>query len=361
MLQRTGQVLALLLLLLTNSVVLAYAGVGTVEQQMGSAEVLRAGNTKSSDIGFGIEMLDEVRSGNGIVGIGFEDKTKVRVDKHSKLVIDEFVYDPKKPNASKLGLKIALGTVRYASGLIAKQNQQSVSIRTPTASIGVRGTAFSMTVDEIGRSLVILLPNPDGTVGEIEVTSDVGTVIMNQAFQATLVTATEKQPAKPVILDLTEAQINNLLIINRPSKIEKEYNSTEESSNILDFNELDIDLLANNDLDKEELKFTRLDVNMLDVDFLANILDILNKKLYERVDSFPTNPIVAGRYENGNTQIIGGDGEDWEIYRNVDSREVFIRVRDGSGTQIQLNQAGSNVIFHTEENASGSVIVINQN
>jgi hypothetical protein len=340
----------------------AHAAVGKVEQQMGSAEVLRSGDKKSSEVGFDIEMRDEVRSGNGIVGIGFADKTKVRVDKHSKLVIDEFVYDPKKPNASKLGLKIALGTVRYASGLIAKQNQQSVSIRTPTASIGVRGTAFSMTVDEIGRSLVILLPNPDGTVGEIAVTSDVGTVIMNKAFQATLVTATEKSPAKPVILDLSEAQINNLLIINRPKKIEKEYTKDEETNNLLDFNELDIDYLAVNELEEEQLAFTRLDFNLLDVDLLANILDILNRRLYEQTDRFPTNPIVAGVYEEGSTQIFGGEQEDWEIYRQVDGRVVSIKTPSTQDTRITLRQAGTpDLMLHTTEGANDSQIIINQN
>lgn len=362
MLQLTGLVLALLLLLQINFVTVAHAAVGKVEQQMGSAEVLRSGDKKSSEVGFGIEMRDEVRSGNGIVGIGFADKTKVRVDKHSKLVIDEFVYDPKKPNASKLGLKIALGTVRYASGLIAKQNQQSVSIRTPTASIGVRGTAFSMTVDEIGRSLVILLPNPDGTVGEIAVTSDVGTVIMNKAFQATLVTATEKSPAKPVILDLSEAQINNLLIINRPKKIEKEYTKDEETNNLLDFNELDIDYLAVNELEEEQLAFTRLDFNLLDVDLLANILDILNRRLYEQTDRFPTNPIVAGVYEEGNTQIFGGEQEDWEIYRQVDGRVVSIKTPSTQDTRITLRQAGTpDLMLHTTEGANDSQIIINQN
>ena len=362
MLQRQGLILALLLLLQINFVNVAHSAVGKVEQQLGTAEVLRSGDKKVSEVGFGIEMMDDVRTGNGIVGIGFEDKTKVRVDKHSKLVIDDFIYDPKKPNASKLGLKVALGTVRYASGLIAKQNQQSVSIRTPTASIGVRGTAFSMTVDEIGRSLVILLPNPDGTVGEIAVTSDIGTVIMNQAFQATLVTATERAPVKPVILDLTEAQINNLLIINRPSKIEKEYETDEESSNVLDFNELDIDLLANKDLEEEKLAFTRLDFNLLDVDLLANILDILNRRLYEQVDRFPKDPIVAGVYEEGNTQIFGGDGEEWQIYRQVDGRVVSIVTPSSQGTKITLNQVGTpELVLHTTEGGNDSQIIITQN
>ena len=346
--------LVLLLLFLTNT---AYAAVGTVEQNTGSAELVRSKDKISVQKNIGIEMNDDIRTGDGIVGIGFDDKTKVKIEKHSKLIIDDFVYDASKPNASKLGLKVTLGTVKYASGLIAKNNRQAVAISTPTARIGVLGTAFSMTVDEVGKSLVILLPNMDGTVGEIVVESDVGQVILNQAYQATVVGATEVKPTPPVILDLNESQINNLLIVSKPKEIEEE--DLQDSSNILDFNELDINLLDENTLDKDELVFTRLDFNLLDVDLLANILDVLNKKILSQTETFPTNPIKPGSYEEGNTQIIK-DGE-WIIFRNVDGRIAQVSVRENSQTQIHLNQAGSDVILHTQENASDSIIIINQN
>lgn len=353
MLQRMAVALLLLLLWQTNS----YAAVGKVEKQTGPAELFRSKSKIDVKKDTGVEMNDDIRTGNGVIGIGFDDKTKVQIEKHSKLIVDDFVYDASKPTASKLGLKVALGTVKYASGLIAKNNRQSVAISTPTARIGVLGTAFSMTVDEVGKSLVILLPNADGTVGEIVVESDVGQVILNQAYQATMVGATEVKPTPPVILDLNETQINNLLIISKPK--EKDEESMQDSNNILDFNELDVNLLDENTLDKDELVFTRLDFNLLDVDLLTNILDVLNRKMLAETESFPTNPIKPGSYEEGNTQIIK-DGE-WIIYRNVDGRVAQITVRDSSQTQIQLNQAGSNVTLHTIENASDSVIIINQN
>jgi len=345
--------LALLLLLLTNT---AYAGVGKVEQNTGTAELLRSKDKIAVKEDLGIEMNDDVRTGNGVVRIGFDDKTKVKIEKHSKLVIDDFVYDASKPSASKLGLKVTLGTVKYASGLIAKNNRQAVAISTPTARIGVLGTAFSMTVDEVGKSLVILLPNMDGTVGEISVESEVGQVILNQAYQATVVGAAESAPTPPVILDLSEAQINNLLIIRKPKEKDEE---TVSDENILDFNELDVNLLDENELDKDELVFTRLDFSLLDLDLLANVLDILNSKIFSETERFPTNPIQPGVYEEGNTQIVN-DGE-LIIFRNFDNRVVSITLDQDSQTQMQLNQAGSDVILYTQENASDSVIIINQN
>jgi len=345
--------LILLLLLLTNT---AYAGVGKVEQNTGTAELLRSKDKIAVKEDLGIEMNDDVRTGNGVVRIGFDDKTKVKIEKHSKLVIDDFVYDASKPSASKLGLKVTLGTVKYASGLIAKNNRQAVAISTPTARIGVLGTAFSMTVDEVGKSLVILLPNMDGTVGEISVESEVGQVILNQAYQATVVGAAESAPTPPVILDLSEAQINNLLIIRKPKEKDEE---TVSDENILDFNELDVNLLDENELDKDELVFTRLDFSLLDLDLLANVLDILNSKIFSETERFPTNPIQPGVYEEGNTQIVK-DGE-LIIFRNFDNRVVSITLDQDSQTQIQLNQAGSDVTLYTQENASDSLIIINQN
>ena len=105
--------------------------------------------------------------------------------------------------------------------------------------------------------------------------------------------------------------------------------------------------------------FGRLDFNLLDVDLLANILDALNRRMFANVEAFPTNPIKPGSYEEGNTQIFK-EGE-WYIFRNFDNRIVEITVGENSQTQIQLNQAGSNVTLHTQENASDSLIIINQN
>ena len=163
-------------------------------------------------------------------------------------------------------------------------------------------------------------------------------MILNQHFSNGC-RCIEKTPTLPVILDLTESQINNLLIIKKPKEKEEEGSS---SKNILDFNELDINMLEENKLDEDELIFGRLDFNLLDVDLLANILDALNRKIfYKTIESFPTNPIDPNSYEEGNTQIVR-DGE-WLIYRQFDNRIVQITIGEDSQTQIQLNQTGSNV------------------
>ena len=225
----------MLTLLLRISILLLFipqllyaAAIGSVVKQDGVTSVERGGEESALEKDSDIMFKDNVITGKGNIGITFVDDTNVAVSPQSKLVIDEFIYDPSAPSASKLVMNIAAGTVRYASGNIAHLDNQNVDIRTPTAKILVRGTAFSMTVDEIGQSLIILLPNADGTVGEIAVESDIGQVVLSRAFQATTVGSREQRPTPPTILDLTENMINNMLIIRPPKKKEEEGGIKEE-------------------------------------------------------------------------------------------------------------------------------------
>jgi hypothetical protein len=220
----------------------------------------------------------------GKTAIEFIDETRVDVTQHSKLLIDEFVYDPNTKTGA-LSLKASLGTVRYASGQIAKNSKQNVKIKTPTATIGVRGTDFSMTIDETGSSTIILLPSCDANgncyVGEIDVTSDAGQVILNQAFQATVVETVSSNPMKPVTLDIDERLISNLLIISKPKEIEEQM-TRESYMKVADV--LDLDFLEFEDLEKDYLEeetdnwVTGLDIDFLEQNFLVDILEQINKE-----------------------------------------------------------------------------------
>ena len=185
-------IIGFILLTLTTLVTSSLASIGEVSTSTGSAVIDRQDGDKDVTVEKELDVFsyDTVKTGNGKVGISFIDETRVDITEHSKLVIDEFVYDPNTKTGS-LSLKATLGTVRYASGQIAKNSKQNVKISTPTATIAVRGTDFAMTVNEIGGSTIVLLPSCDSNgncyVGEIEVQTDAGFVIMNQAFQATIV------------------------------------------------------------------------------------------------------------------------------------------------------------------------------
>ena len=212
------------------------AGIGTVADNKGTAcEIQRGKNKLPGAKGADIETMDTYTTGACSANITFKDDTKVKVTENSKLLIDDFVYDPKKSDAGKLGIKAAMGTVRYASGQIAKNNPQAVDVKTPTASIAVRGTDFTMTVDETGESLIVLLPSCKKEeekkkyeldeqrckVGKIEVSNSAGTVELDRAFEGTYVASATQAPTPPVVMNITEGKISNNLIIVKPTEIQR--------------------------------------------------------------------------------------------------------------------------------------------
>ena len=350
----------MLRLLWTISLILfstsAYGAIGNVVQHKGNASVERSGEKTDLKKGSDIEFKDNVRTGKGGVGITFVDDTNVAVSAHSSLVIDEFVYDPNSKTGSKLVMNIAMGTVRYASGNIAKLSNQNVDIRTPTARIGVLGTAFSMTVDEVGKSLIILLPNKDGTVGKISVETGAGQVIMNQAFQSTMVGTGESRPSKPVILDLTLDQINNMLIIKPPKKkIIKILKESKKGKNLLDIDFLEFVELDKNELEEDLFGFNELDINDLNVELLGNILDQLAAALAQ-------SELIDGRTSGFNkvTQVNTlVDGNSTRIIRRLGNSTIELDLINDYGYTINLTQAGIPVpeITTRDEDASNIITI----
>jgi len=345
----------MLRLLWTISIILfstsAYGAIGNVVKHKGNASVERSGEKTDLKKGSDIEFKDNVRTGKGGIGITFVDDTNVAVSSHSSLVIDEFVYDPNSKTGSKLVMNIALGTVRYASGNIAKLSNQNVEIRTPTARIGVLGTAFSMTVDEVGKSLIILLPNKDGTVGKISVETGAGQVIMNQAFQSTLVGTGESRPSKPVILDLTLDQINNLLIIKPPKKkIIKILKDSKKSKNLLDIDFLEFVELDKNELEEDLFGFNELDINDLNVELLGNILDQL-ALLSDHIDGRTAG---FNKVTQVNTLI---DGNSTRIIRRLGNSTVELDLINDYGYTINMAQEGIPVPEITTRNEDASNII----
>ena len=286
---------------------ISYSAIGTVTEQFNTPpSIQRKTQTLTGARGTGVEMNDTVRTVQGKVGITFEDNTKVQVNENSKLVIDDFVYDAKK-GTGKLALNMAMGTVRYASGQIAKNNPQNVGINTPSATVSVRGTDFTATVDELGRSTFILLPScpsdrmtrtindieTNCKTGEIIVESDAGQVILNQPFQATRVDSRSTPPSPPAILKLSEGAINNMLIVAPPKEMnqqdQQKTNTRLEMKNALDMDFLKEQGLANAlDEQQKEMYQDKLARNFLDQNFLANILDILDSMMKAQLNLLNT-------------------------------------------------------------------------
>jgi hypothetical protein len=243
----------LLAILLTTSSPI-WATIGTVADSKGSACEIQRNKTKlPGSKGAAIESMDTYVTGACSASITFKDDTKVKVTENSRLLIDDFVFDPKKSDAGKLSIKAAMGTVRYTSGQIAKNNPQAVDVKTPTASIAVRGTDFTMTVDETGESLVVLVPSCKDErdqkkyeldeqrcrVGKISVTTLAGSVELDRAFEATYVTSPSVAPTPPTVINTIEGKIGNNLILVKPNEIQRAIAAAGKNKRDLELEELE--------------------------------------------------------------------------------------------------------------------------
>lgn len=216
--------LAINLLLLVSTP--AMASIGSITDAKGGGQIKRGVKVAPAAKGSGVEKMDTVSTNSqGRFRITFNDATTVNITENSKLLIDDFIYDGGGKSKGKLGLRVALGTVRYTSGAIAHGNAKGVNIRTPTATIAVRGTDFVMSVDEAGRSTVVLVPECYNELditkqtaecpnGMIDVITAAGVVTLDKPFQATIVENNFAPPAPPVVINpLMKTLDNNVQIV----------------------------------------------------------------------------------------------------------------------------------------------------
>ena len=360
-----------ILLTLTTLVTSSFASIGEVKLHTGFATVDRQDGDKNIEVEKELDIFsyDTLKTGQGKVGIVFIDDTRVDVTEHSKLLIDEFIYDPNTKTGA-LSLKAKLGTVRYASGQIAKNSKQNVKISTPTATIAVRGTDFAMTIDEIGGSTIVLLPscNSEGFcyVGEIEVQTDAGFVIMNQAFQATSVSAAEMKPIKPVLLDLELDMINNLLIITPPKKLEE---AIQEEKFRAVANALDLDFLKFDDLEIDLLETpedeyaSALDIDFLDQNFLVDILEELNKQLALQMrNEFDKKKTKKKTGQDEFGVILLDEDPQWVWMReDAAQNNIVLRLDQQYGYNINVTQGDTEIIDYELGDSPINQITIYQN
>lgn len=94
-----------------------------------------------------------VASGNSVLTgadgaalLRFDDGQKVLLWRDSELAVLGSHYEESAPALDRAELALKRGTLRTATGQIARRNAQAVVVRTPHVSLGVRGSDFSVTI-----------------------------------------------------------------------------------------------------------------------------------------------------------------------------------------------------------------------
>ena len=162
--------------------------IGKITTSDGTVTVQRLDQSIQLNEGDFIYLNDVVKSNASAVGIAFADETTMSVDPNSTMVIDDFVYDPENPTTGSMNANILEGNFSFVSGQIAKVGNDAMKVTTPVLTIGVRGTQVAGKANTEGEdNEIVLLPNNDGTVGQIMIANQSGEVLLTKPYEATII------------------------------------------------------------------------------------------------------------------------------------------------------------------------------
>ncbi len=157
--------------------------VGLVESIEGLVTVLHADGAETElALGSPLYLNDQITTGEyAAVSVRFVDKTSFSIGEDSRLIIDEYIYDPTTAKG-KVDISVLKGMFVFISGLVADENPQNMTISTPGATIGIRGTEGGGEIGEAGESSYYF--NADGI---IEIITLIGSVIVDETMEVAVV------------------------------------------------------------------------------------------------------------------------------------------------------------------------------
>ena len=138
---------SVLLVALALAMPASAAEIGQIKTSKGQVTVQREGKSLPGAVGTRVQTADTIRTGaDGSVGITMDDDSLLSVGPNSVLSLDRYAFDPT-TNRGRFDASLNKGTLAIISGRIAKQSADAMTVRTPTAVLGVRGTEFVVSAE----------------------------------------------------------------------------------------------------------------------------------------------------------------------------------------------------------------------
>ena len=187
------------LLLLTLSSILLFASVGKITSIKGEVYIDRENKQISARSGSVLELKDKIITKDASKALLlFNDKTSITVGKNSTLAVQKYVFDLNTPTNNKASFGFGNGIFRTITGKVGKLNPKGFTIKTSSATIGIRGTIFQVKVTPTNLIVAVesgttwVLPEgkkiptdvPEGKVLTYDDTSGKLEVISQEKFEA---------------------------------------------------------------------------------------------------------------------------------------------------------------------------------
>lgn len=171
--------------------------VGEIQDVKGRGWGISALGEKYDKLGGDLVVMDEVVATgfNSAMTLRFIDKTTMTLGPNAEITIDQMVYNPDDGDRDAVTLRLGKGSFYFVSGLVAKNK---VTILTPTATIGIRGTDF------MGGELTVGMPAGQPHYGfqiqegAIEVITPQGSVTLDDPGEGTFLPLAGGRAPTPV-------------------------------------------------------------------------------------------------------------------------------------------------------------------
>jgi hypothetical protein len=145
--QPVGKIILLTLLLFSSEGFSSAERIGLVKTLEPSATIVRKGIEVSLKVGSEIYEGDTILTdSDGTIGITFSDGSMLTAGSSSKVIIDNYLFNLTQKKLTFLS-QVLKGSVTFMSGAINKLAPGSVRFKTPTATLGLRGTKVIIEVD----------------------------------------------------------------------------------------------------------------------------------------------------------------------------------------------------------------------
>lgn len=117
--------------------------VGKATSAVPTATFSDGGDAQDIEIGTSFEQNDRIKTGrDGAVEIEFLDGTSLTIGANSEIVLDKMIFD--RNRAKNATVEVVRGTLRFVTG---NSDHSAYQIKTPVATIGVRGTVIDVSLD----------------------------------------------------------------------------------------------------------------------------------------------------------------------------------------------------------------------
>ena len=124
------------------------ADIGQIKVAKGAVTIERGGQAQPATVGARLQTSDVVKTGvDGSVGINMSDNSLLSLGPNSTLSLDRYEFDST-TNQGAFDASLRKGSLAVVSGRIAKQSPDAMTVRTPYAVLGVRGTEFVVSADD---------------------------------------------------------------------------------------------------------------------------------------------------------------------------------------------------------------------